>query len=64
MKTLIPLRRYFSAVFLLAAITSSADARNEEILVKAQSLSGRAREEFLVAGAKSEGEVVDYTTTN
>jgi iron(III) transport system substrate-binding protein len=41
-----------------------AGAANEEILMKAQSLSGRAREEFLVAGAKREDEVADYTSTN
>jgi iron(III) transport system substrate-binding protein len=49
---------------LPAAIAGSASARNEEILGKAHSLSGRAREEFLVAGARREGEVADYTTTN
>jgi iron(III) transport system substrate-binding protein len=50
------------AFFSLAA--NIAAAGNEEVLVKAQSLSGRAREEFLAAGAKREGEVTDYTSTN
>ncbi|MGH7766206.1 MAG: extracellular solute-binding protein, partial [Candidatus Binatia bacterium] len=52
------------AVLLLAATTSAAGAANEEILAKAHSLSGRAREDFLAAGAKKEGEVADYTSTN
>jgi iron(III) transport system substrate-binding protein len=52
----------FFAFFSLAA--NIAAAGNEEVLVKAQSLSGRAREEFLAAGAKREGEVTDYTSTN
>jgi len=50
------------AFFLLAP--NIAGAGNEELLMKTQSLSGRAREEFLVAGAKREGEVADYTSTN
>jgi iron(III) transport system substrate-binding protein len=58
------LRRCLPAVLLLAVTVSSAHGRNEELLAKAQALSGRAREEFLAAGAKKEGEVADYTTTN
>ena len=50
------------AFFLLAP--NIAGAGNEELLMKTQSLSGRAREEFLVAGAKREGEVADYTSVN
>jgi iron(III) transport system substrate-binding protein len=50
------------AFFLLAP--NIAGAGNEDLLMKTQSLSGRAREEFLVAGAKREGEVSDYTSTN
>jgi iron(III) transport system substrate-binding protein len=52
------------AIFLLVGAISSAGAGNEELLMRAESLSGRAREEFLVAGAKREGEVADYTSTN
>jgi iron(III) transport system substrate-binding protein len=52
------------AIFLLVGTISSAGAGNEELLMRAESLSGRAREEFLVAGAKKEGEVADYTSTN
>ena len=50
------------AFFLLAP--NIAGAGNEELLMKTQSLSGRAREEYLLAGAKREGEVADYTSTN
>jgi iron(III) transport system substrate-binding protein len=50
-------------VFLLLAPNLAA-AANEEILMKTQTLTGRAREEFLVAGAKREGEVADYTSAN
>lgn len=64
MRLLKILRLYLSTIFLLGATAIFAEAGNEEFLRKAQSLSGRAREEFLVAGAKREGEVVDYTTTN
>jgi iron(III) transport system substrate-binding protein len=52
------------AVLFLAATTGVAGAANEEILAKAHSLSGRAREDFLSAGARKEGEVADYTSTN
>ena len=52
------------AIFLLVGAIGSAGAGNEELLMRAESLSGRAREEFLVAGAKKEGEVADYTSTN
>src|SRR5688572_176149 len=54
--------RLFFAIFLLSPC--SAGAANEELLIKAQSLSGRARENILVAGARREGEVADYTSTN
>jgi iron(III) transport system substrate-binding protein len=57
-------RLYVSAFVLLAVTASSADARNEEVLLKVRSLSGRARGDFLIAGARREGEVADYTTTN
>jgi iron(III) transport system substrate-binding protein len=53
-----------SAFFFLITIASAVGATNEDLLMKARSLSGRAREEFLAAGAKREGEVADYTTTN
>src|SRR3970040_1130350 len=59
-----PLLLCFSALLLLAGNANSAGAANEEILTKAKSLSGRAREEFLVTGAKREGEVAYYTSTN
>jgi len=49
---------------LLMGSASFASAKNEEVLARARSLSGRAREDFLAAGAKREGEVADYTTTN
>jgi iron(III) transport system substrate-binding protein len=55
-------RHCLFAFFLLAP--NIAAAGNGELLMKTQSLSGRAREEFLVAGAKREGEVADYTSTN
>jgi iron(III) transport system substrate-binding protein len=53
-----------SIFVLLTAIAGSAAAKNEEVVARAHSLSARAREEFLVAGARREGEVADYTTTN
>lgn len=59
-----PLLLCFSTLLLLAGNANSAGAANEEILTKAKTLSGRAREEFLVTGAKREGEVADYTSTN
>ena len=49
---------------LLTTIGGSASAKNEEVLAKAHSLSGRVREDFLAAGATREGEVADYTTSN
>jgi len=57
-----PLVLYLAAFFLLAPTISRAG--NEEIVMKAQSLSGQAREEFLVTGAKREGEVTDYSSSN
>ena len=42
---------------------SSAGAGNEELLMRAESCRVEP-ERFLVAGAKKEGEVADYTSTN
>jgi iron(III) transport system substrate-binding protein len=53
-----------ASLLLLATAAGCARAANEDVLMKAQSLSGRAREEFLVAGAKKEGEVTDYSSAN
>ncbi|MGH7823823.1 MAG: ABC transporter substrate-binding protein [Candidatus Binatia bacterium] len=64
MRSLNTLRLCLPAILLLVGTLSSAGAGNEDLLMKAQSLSGRAREEFLVAGAKREGELTDYTSTN
>lgn len=36
----------------------------KEVIEKAEALSGKTREEFLIAGAKQEGQLVDYTTSN
>lgn len=52
------------AALLTSAGSRAAAAGNDEVLVKAHALSGRAREEFLAAGARKEGEIADYTTTN
>ncbi|MGH7834043.1 MAG: ABC transporter substrate-binding protein [Candidatus Binatia bacterium] len=50
--------------FLFFCAPAASAATNEEVLLKARSLSGRAREDFLVAGAQKEAQIVDYTTTN
>jgi iron(III) transport system substrate-binding protein len=58
------LRLCLSLIPLVAGTSGWAAAVNEEILMKARVLSGRAREEFLVAGARKESEVADYTSAN
>ena len=64
MRSVNTFRLCLPAIFLLVGTTISAGAGNERFLMKAQSLLGRGREEFLVSGAKREGEVADYASTN
>lgn len=45
-------------------VIDPALAANQEVIERVQSLSGNEREDFLVAGAKKEGQLVDYTSSN
>jgi iron(III) transport system substrate-binding protein len=45
-------------------ILNVAHGGSDEVIKKAQSLSGKAREDFLIAGAKKERELADYTTSS